>query len=210
MRTITVQGQGRASRNPDRVKLVFTIKNTVEDFSEAVEGCVQRTDWLLAAAESMGISRDEFKTAHFEVAAATQYTEGRYHQVGYTATQRSQVVMALKRDKVGRVLAAIAQTDAMPEVTIVFEVSDQEGMMQDVLANAVQSARRRAETIAQASGLKLGPIQQIDYGFTEIRVSSDEAGMACARRAAMDSIPEIDPAAIEAEDGVTVVWSIEG
>ncbi len=210
MRTITVQGQGRASRNPDRVKLVFTIQNTLEDFSAAVEGCVQRTEWLLEAAESIGIARTEFKTSHFEVCAATQYHEGRHKRYGYTATQRSQVVMALKREMVGRVLSAIAQTDAMPEVAIVFEVSDQEGMMQEVLANAVQSARRRAETIAEASGLKLGPIQQIDYGFTEIRVSSDEGGIVCARRAAMDSIPEIDPAAIEAEDGVTVVWSIEG
>jgi uncharacterized protein YggE len=209
MRTITVQGQGKASRNPDRVTLVFTIKSTMQDFADAVEGCVQRTSWIQQAVESVGISRDEIKTAHFEVAAAIEYTAGRSLQVGYTATQRSQVKMALDRKVVGRVLSGIANTQAMPEVAIVFEVSDQEGMMQEVLANAVQSARRRAETIAEASGLKLGPIQQIDYGFTEIRVSSDEGRMACSRRAAMDSIPDIDPAAIEAEDGVTVVWLIE-
>jgi uncharacterized protein len=209
MKSITVQGQGKASRTPDRVRLVFTIRNTMVEFADAVEGCVHRTSQVVQAVESVGIARGEIKTAHFEVAVANQFSEGRYLHVGYTASQRSQVEMALDRKTVGSILSNIAKSEAIPEVAIVFEVSDQEGMMQEVLANAVQSACRRAETIAAAAGLKLGAIQKIEYGWTEIRVSSEEGRIACSRSEPMGSMPEIDPAAIEAEDGVTMVWSIE-
>ena len=94
-------------------------------------------------------------------------------------------------------------------MNLAFEVADPEGLKQKVLASAVANAKRRAETIATASGIKLGGITHIEYGYAEVRVSSQPCEMALESAGSMsDEAPDFDPEEVQAEDTVTITWEI--
>ncbi len=93
-------------------------------------------------------------------------------------------------------------------VQISFEIGDPDGFRQRLLAAAVEAARRNAATIAEASGVRLGPIAGIEYGWTEIHVASALMYESRAMRGAA-APTSFEPEAIEGEESVTVTWAID-
>jgi uncharacterized protein YggE len=82
-------------------------------------------------------------------------------------------------------------------------------MMQGVLAAAVANAKARAEIIAASAGVKLGMIQRIDHGYSELRFSSDDYDLGEAMVRKSMAGPELNPDQVEASDTVTVTWLIQ-
>lgn len=94
--------------------------------------------------------------------------------------------------------------------SIQFEVRDQAGFREALLADAMRSARRNAEAIVSAAGCRLGKVQNIEYGWSEIRLCSMRHSVDFGEPCAMAS-PDIEPEDVDAQDSVTVVWQlIEG
>jgi uncharacterized protein YggE len=67
-----------------------------------------------------------------------------------------------------------------------------------------------ARVLAEASGATLGEILSIDYSYVEIRARrlSYEFADAGAMYAASAAAPDVEPEALDAEEGVTVVWEV--
>lgn len=207
-KTIRVQGKGMHVQAPDRVRLVFTVVGEDPDFSRAVEQCNRAVEAVRSAAEGCGIAATELKSSHFDVREENEYVSGRHQHVGFKATHRIAVGLPIDKGLLGRFLSAVLRGKARPEVRLSFEVSDPEALKQRVLASAVENAKRRAQTIATASGVVLGSILGIEYGYAEVRISSQESSMALACAEPSDAAPDFEPDDVEAEDTVTVTWEI--
>ena len=207
-KTIRVQGKGTVSQSPDRVRLIFTVVGKDPDFSKAVELCNLGVDALRKAAEGCSITPAELKTTHFDVREETEYVSGRHQLVGFQSTHQVGVLLPIDRDLLGRFLSAVLRGKAKPQVNLAFEVSDPEKLKQMVLADAVENAKRRAQTIATASGVALGPILGIEYGYAEVRISSQPSTMAMECAGPSDVAPDFQPDNVEAEDTVTITWEI--
>jgi uncharacterized protein YggE len=109
------------------------------------------------------------------------------------------------------ILSAVADCEAHPEFKIGFTVKDPAAVSELLLKNAIKDATRKAEVLAQASNVKLGMIQQIDYNWGELHLYSDidmDIKM-CADMSPMGGAIEIEPNDIDVSDSVTVVWAIE-
>ena len=207
-KTIRVQGKGTVSQSPDRIRLAFTIVEKDQDFSKVVERCNLGVDALRAAAEGCAISQAELKTTHFDVREETEYASGRHQHVGFQSTHQVGVVLPIDKDLLGRFLTAVLRGKARPQVNLAFEVSDPEELKQRVLADAVENAKRRAQTISTASGVTLGPILGIEYGYAEVRISSQPSLMAMECAGPSDVAPDFEPDDVEVEDTVTITWEI--
>ncbi len=207
-RTIRVQGKGIVSQSPDRVRLIFTIVGKDPDFSKAVEQCNLGVEALRTAAEGCSIAQAELKTTQFNVREESDYVSGRHQHVGFQSTHQVGVLLPIDRELLGRFLSAVLRSNARPQVNLAFEVSDPEELKQRVLADAVENAKRRAQTIATASGVALGPILGIEYGYAEVRISSEPCSMKMECAAPNDIAPEFQPDDVEAEDTVTITWEI--
>lgn len=207
-KTIRVQGRGSVCQAPDQIRLKFTLDHSHPDFQKAVEGCNQRVAVVKAAATGSGIAPEVLKTIHFDVREETEYQGGRHRHVGFEASHQLAVVLPVDRDLVGRFLSAVMSGGSKPQVNLAFEVSDAEELKQKVLANAVENARRRADTIASAAGVKLGAILQIEYGYSEVRISSRDCDMDGTSSSVACDAPDFNPDDVEAEDTVTVTWEI--
>lgn len=205
---IRVQGKGRVFQSPDRVRVAFSITGKDADFTKAVEQGNLKIEALRVVAESCGIARTEMKTISFDIEEETKYDSGRRHHIGFICEHKLSVCLPIDQDLLGHFLSAVIQSKAKPEMTLTFEVSDTEELKQKVLANAVENAKRRAQTIATASGVTLGSIQQIEYGYSEIRISSEPVIMEMHDVASGPIAPDFEPDDVEAEDTVTITWEI--
>ena len=107
-------------------------------------------------------------------------------------------------------LGRIAACPAKPEFGISFFVKDTETAKNRLLGNAVRDAKVKAVVLAEASGVKLGDIRNIDYSWGEIRFESDRmpiAGELGYKEETRFDI-DIDPDDIAVSDTVTVEWEI--
>ena len=208
-KSIRIQGKGRVTQAPDRIRILFTVSGRHADFAASVEQCNSAVDAVRTAAHGSGIDPGEVKTVHFDVRDETEYISGRHKHIGFAATHQLGIVLPIDQDLLGRFLSSVIRSNAKPQVTLAFEVSDPESLRQRVLEDAVANAKRRAETIASAAGIKLGDIINIEYGYAEVRISSQPSEMFLESAAPESNIsPEFDPDNVEAEDTVTITWEI--
>lgn len=113
----------------------------------------------------------------------------------------------MDRELVRKFLSAVIASDAEPAIKITFEISDAEAFKQKVLASAVENALRRARTIAEAAGVELGSIVNIDCrDDSETPISSQECMMDSPSDAMAGGVPDFNPEAIDASESVTVTW----
>ena len=108
----------------------------------------------------------------------------------------------------GRVLAVLAASKTQANLSLIFTVADPEAVKRRVLEDAVNNARSRAEIIARAAGQRLGPVQAIEYGHTEIFIGSEPHGLNIYSDTEARSM-DLKPADLQASDTVLVTWEIE-
>ena len=78
--------------------------------------------------------------------------------------------------------ASMAQGEEGAKISLAFSVRDKDALRKEVLTRAVEVAKENAATLASAAGVTLGKLMQMDYGWSEVRISDfltwAEIGMA--------------------------------
>lgn len=208
MRVLKVQGTGRVSVEPDMVTLSFDVAVRDEDYEESLRCLNAQVEDLRASMTASGLDRTELKTSNFSVSVDNEYKDGRHVFVGYIASHRMSIEIPVDKELLNKVIRHVAKGHSGAEIKLSFSVRDKDALRKTVLAQAVQTAKENATTLAKAAGVKLGQLQQIDYGWTEVRIHDQEANMSCAMPAEPDFAADIEPDDVTAEDNVTLVYEI--
>jgi hypothetical protein len=210
MRVLKVQGKGRVSIEPDLVTLSFEVETQAMDYEECLRGLNARAEDLRASMTAAGLDRAEMKTTAFAVRVETQYKDGQHLFGGYRASHNLHIEVPVDKALLNRVLRHVARGHSGAEIQLTFSVKDKAGLRKRVLAEAVRTARDNAETLAAAAGITLGTLQQIDYGWAEVRIYDREATMICESLdpARPEGEADIEPEDVAAEDNVTLVYEI--
>lgn len=218
-RTITVKGIGNVSARPDYITISLTLESLHKDYDEAMEHAAQRIRKLQDAAVRTGYAREALKTTKFNV--ETRYesvpdSHGNYKRefAGYACIYHLKLAFDFDSEQLARVISAIANSEANPELRIAFTVKDPAKVQESILTHAAENAKAKAGILCTASGHKLGKLLTIDYNWGECNLISRTSYemedaiqplMARGRCAA----PEIEPDDIEVSDSVTFTWEIE-
>lgn len=205
---IRVQGSSQVSASPDTVILGLELISEHKDYGKATADAGRKLELLRAALPKADLSAEQLKTEAYNVGVERDYLAGTHTFRAYSVKHHLSLRLPFDPAQLGRVLAAVTASNAKANVSLIFTVADPETVKRRVLEDAVRNARSRAEVIASAAGQKLGAIHAIDYGHTEIVVRSamhdlSEGGA----ETPMDM--NFNPADIEAEDTVLVVWELE-
>lgn len=205
---IRVQGSGQVSAVPDTVILGLELVSEHRDYAKATADAVRKLELLRGALPKAGLSAEQLKTESFNVGVERDYTAGTYTFRAYSVKHHLNLRLPFEPAELGRVLAAVTASKTQANLSLCFTVADAEAVKRRVLEEAVRNARDRAEVIARAAGQKLGAVHAIEYGHTEIVVRSamHELSGVC-ESPAMDM--DLNPADIETEDTVLVVWELE-
>jgi uncharacterized protein YggE len=211
-RTLTITGRGTASADPDLTVLSFGVVGRDPSYSASVEELNGRVEALREDLEGAGVERTRLKTTSFGVRDDRRYDQdtGEHVFLGYEASHRLRLEIPFDRELLNAVLARVASSASEATVTISFDVSDTESLRRRAMRAAVADAQEGARVLADASGATLGEILRIDYSYVEIRTRrfSYEYASASAMYEASAPAPDVEPEALDAEEGVTVVWEI--
>lgn len=220
MRTIKVTGKGNLSVRPDTTRITLTLEGKYQEYKEALERSSKDTKLLGELLTGFGFERTDLKTLSFNV--DTEYESYREDDVykqrfaGYRYTHMMKIEFPSDNERLGKVLYALANSPVDPQFQISYTVKDPETVKNELLGKAVTDAKEKAAVLAQAAGLSLGEIQNIDYSWGKIdfevrpvdRMVRANGMLGARMEKAMAYDMNIEPDDIEVSDTVTVLWEI--
>ena len=219
MRTITVKGTGNVSARPDYIVLSLNIEAISETYDRAMTEASERIKKLQDAAVLVGYEKSDMKTTSFNV--QTRYEnvkdrQGNYKRefAGYACSYHLKLAFNFDSKQLAKVISAIANCGAQPEISIAFTVKNPERISEELLINATENAKTKAEILCKVSGNALGQLLNIDYNWGELNVysrTSYEVEDCIQPLMAMSkcSAPEIEPDDIDVSDTVAFTWEIQ-
>ena len=218
MKTITVKGSGNVKVKPDYVVLSMTLETKNLDYETAMQDAAEKIEHINNSLQTIGFQKESIKTTDFNVRTvydSRKDREGNYYRVfeGYAVTHRLKVSFDFDTKVLSKALGTIASCIAEPELSISFTVKESSAVNEALLKSAAENAKKKAEILCLASGVKLGELINIDYNWGELNIysrtrydmaddclmPSECEGMSCI---------DIEPDDIDASDTVTFVWRI--
>ena len=215
-RTITVKGTGKASAKPDYVVLSMTLESTHKDYQAAMDLAAGKIQQLSSTLTAIGFEKGAVKTTNFDVRTVYDHVKdrhGNYESVfgGYEVTHYLKLAFDFDMKRLSQTLSAISGCLSHPQLSIAFTVRDAAAINEEMLRSATINARRKAQILCDASGVKLGSLLAIDYNWSELDIYShtrfdccDDAMAPAGKAAPID----IDPEDIDVSDSATFVWEI--
>lgn len=193
---LVVRGEATIKAAPDQVEMSLEAATTAETAEEALQTNNSAIDNLRQMLEAEGLSSSEYKTGQFSIQpqwsrpprpAPANWTP---EIVGYRVNNSLQVATS-RVELAGRLLALAQQAGVNKAGSLNFTLADPEEANRLAIAAATQRAQLRAETLAQAAGVKLGKLLEArveESGSSrQPRVMMAEASM--ATKSAVNNVP---------------------
>lgn len=214
-RTIVVKGTGKVSLKPDRIELDLRMRAFDKEYRASMEkGALFLSD-LRDKLKEAGFDTDDLKTTNFNVERYSEYDNKtrEYRFVGYYTNHSLRLGFDFDTGLLSRALDAVSNSVSDPETDIRFTVKDKESPKEELLRSAAADARKKAEILAEASGVKLGKLININYDWGELNIYSRtvyedrafDGEPRLAKSVAMDVVPDD----IDLSDTVSFMWEIE-
>jgi uncharacterized protein YggE len=203
-RSITVSASGSVSAVPDLARITSGVATEAPVAKDAVAKNSEAMRKIIDGLKSSGIEEKDIQTASFHI--EPRYTRAREGEApaidGYRATNQVQVVVR-NLDKLGEVLDRLVALGANEMAGLSFDVSQAEKLRDEARKEAVANAQRRAKLYAEAAGVQLGDVINIDEGGNDT-----PRPIFAARALKADSVP-IERGSETLEATVSVTWALK-
>lgn len=200
---ITITGEGSSESAPDLASVNLGVSSQGATAAEALAANSRQLAAVLERLKAQGIADRDLQTSGLNLGPRQEYSnDGKPPQiVGYEA---SNMVTVRVRDlaKLGGILDAAVGDGANTFNGLSFALSEPGPALDQARDKAVSDARRKAEQIATAAGVKLGRILEIREGG-----GAPEPRPMFARDAAMAAAP-IQGGEVGYSVSVTISWEI--
>lgn len=197
---ITVTGVGTVTSVPNEAEFSVGVQTNGASAREALAANSEQMDRVLAALRSAGVDKSDVKTQDVSV-SPTYSDKGRTD--GYTARNTVSVKIH-DLSKAGAILDAASNAGANEVYGPSLTRSDQDGQQAKALGDAVDDARKKAEALADAAGVRLGTVTAITEGFS----GGPEPYYAEGARLMADKAVPIEPGTQDVQASVTVTFAI--
>lgn len=177
MASVIVRGTGSVSVKPDLIRLVLEMESRSRDCGEAMEKAGKDIEELRDILGGFGFERDALKTSDFNV--RTEYESqpdenNIYHNVfkGYCCFHSVKVEFDLDTERLSGILRAVSASGAAPQLNVCFTVKDEEPACEELIRLSASNAKRKAELLCKASGVRLGKLLKISYDRSDMNFVS--------------------------------------
>ena len=159
-KTITVTGSGSVTTVPDRATFGFTIETRAKTATAALAQNSTDATAVIAALKAAGVTSANIQTS--QVSLMPQSSQDGTTIVGYIASNSVTVKTGL--GSAGKIVDAAVGAGANGVSGPNLDVSDQSTLYRDALHKAVDDAKLKAQSLADAAGLSLGGTVAISEG----------------------------------------------
>jgi uncharacterized protein len=162
--SIQVMGQGQAAVAPDMAILSLTVMREAETAREALDEANAAMGQVIAAMREQGIAERDLQTSGLSISPRYVYPErGQDTAPRIVAYQVSNSLTVRVRDieQVGEVLDLSVTMGVNQDGGIQLTNDDPAAALEEARREAVDNARAKAETLAEAAGVRLGRVLSI-------------------------------------------------
>lgn len=210
--TLTVRGSGEVTAPPDRAVVQLGAAVRSEKAADAQIQVNRTVAAVLEAIKAIGISGDNISTAELTLvpvydrtSRVKSETDAFPRIAGYQATNVVRVDIP-QINRVGEVIDVALRAGANRLERLFFELKDDAFVRQKALQQAVLSARRKAQAIAEAMNLRLVRVLEVsEEGVHTVRPRYQAQQTA---RAAVESTP-VEFGSIQVNAAVVVTYQVE-
>lgn len=195
---ISVSGQGSVSLKPDVAYIVLGVETQNVDFGKSRQANNEVMAKVIAAIKGFGVGEDDITTTNFSI---YPIYDDKQKITGYRVSNTVNVKVK-NLDKLGDVITAATAAGANTSYGINFDILDRTAAYNEALAEAMSSAKARADLMAKALGVTLGKVLTVSE-------SSGYSGPVFARgESAMDSAKAIGVPTASGQMDVTASVSV--
>lgn len=207
---IAVTGKEEVRVIPDMAEIVYAVRTEAESAEECQQENAKTLDQAIETLKSMGVEERSIQTSSYGMNPRYDWSANQQTIIGYEM-ETTITVSDIPIDDVGAVLTKSVESGINQIDSVRYFSSQYDASYEEALKLAVEAARKKAETLAQASGRTLGGVLSVqEFGYEpDIRYSGTlrSANTMEAVKAAGDMA--VMPGEIQVEAQVTVEFSME-
>lgn len=201
---ITVTGNGKASRTPDRAGLTFGVQTHGATAASTQAAHAAKVKRLIAALKDADVADKDVKTDQFDV--SPRYDVDKVPKPNGYAAYSSVSVSNQLLDRASRLSEVGVNAGADNVSGPNLSSADPNAGYDRALKRAVADARGKAEVLAEAAGVSLGPVTAIVEGSQPSHMPMYGAAELRTRDAQMP----IEPGSDQVTAVVTVTFALSG
>lgn len=159
---VSVVGQGRVSYQPDIANVTLGVQiDKVAKAEDALNQLNDKVNKIVTAVKAVGIAQEDIQTQNYSLSPQYDYVNNVSSLAGYNANQ--QLIIKVRKinenqDLLSKVIAEATKVGANQVNGIAFDVSNIEDLKQQARVKAINDAKSKAGSLAEASGVGLGKI----------------------------------------------------
>lgn len=183
-RVISTTGFGSVDAVPDMATLEIGVTHQAEAAGEALRLTSDAVRQVIATLQDAGIAAGDMQTQGLSVqpvwSRQTQASDAAPRITGFVA-RNGLMIRVRALDSLGSVLDAVVSDGANTFDGLQFALQDPAAAMAEARARAVADAMTKAQELASAAGVKLGPVQSISEtagGARPVMMQMEAARMA--------------------------------
>lgn len=223
-RSFSVTGEGEAVAKPDVAQFTFSvIEEGGTNVGSLQTANTEKANAIIKFLKEQKVDEKDIKTVGYDVSPRYEnavcgvrpYMVGAAEVcpppkiVGYTVTQTVEVKV---RDftLTGNILAGVVERGANSVSQLYFTIDDPAALENTARADAIENARAKAKTLAQAGGFKVGRLLSIDDNASPYPYYARESFNLGAADAAVKSLPapSIEPGSQEIKANLVLRYEI--
>jgi uncharacterized protein YggE len=163
IRTLNVNGIGQVDLTPDIAYIYIGVHDEAATASEAVNANKTHTNSVIAAIKKAGVAEKDIRTSNFSIWPSQQYSpDGKVTGTIYMV-DNSVYITVRDLNNLGNLLDDAITAGANSVNSITFDVADKTEAVKTARAKAVEDAKLQAQELADAAGISLGSVQNINF-----------------------------------------------
>lgn len=161
---ISISAQGEASRAPDIAEISAGVVTEADESDAAMKANAEQMEKLMKAIWKAGIDKKDVQTTGINLTPRYDYQPNRERKIlGYQA-RNTVSIKVRKLDDLSKVIDALAAEGANQIYGPSFSIGEPEPLLAEAREKALELARARAESYADALGTKVRRIVSISEG----------------------------------------------
>lgn len=208
---ICVSGEEKIQATPDIAEITYSVYTQEKDAKTCQTENAQDVDAVLSLLKEKGIDEKDIRTNNVGLNPIYDWNDGR-KITGYEMTTEI-VVSSVPIDEAGTIISDSVNAGINSIDSVQYQCSNFDKLYAEALKNAITSARKKADLMAEAGGKKvvaMTQVQELSSGDQAVAYTSNNMKqMAVMEADSADTGTSLMPGQVEVEAEVSVTFSIE-
>lgn len=163
---IMVQGEGKKFYKPDEVLLSINFFVNDKTYEKVLEKGTKSVEiFIEKILKKLNINKENLKTRNFRISQNTHFDYQTKKQIdcGYDYNQSATLKMDYNMEKIAEFIEEVSALDNPPKYNMTFSIKNQETAKKEVMSEAYNKAKEKAEIIAISAGKTLKDCIKVDF-----------------------------------------------